>query len=523
MLAAACQYLESRKAAVDALNVFPVPDGDTGTNMSLTLLSAVRMLGQKAPGSLDQVTQWAAQGALLGARGNSGVILSQFFSGVQAICEGIRHMDGALLCKAMESGAELAYKAVMNPVKGTILTVFQESARGMRAGFEAGETDIETLLEAARESAQMALELTPNMLPILKQAGVVDAGGQGFVYILEGFLTELRGEGAAIPMTEKPAPQIRRNIQGYIPYGYCTEFIIQKKDQVLNLEKIKAFLADKGDSQLVVGTPQTCKVHIHTNAPGEVLSFALIHCGGTLHDIKIDNLTEQAMNANLSADMDPKQTVLIAVAAGAGMEEIFRSLGADHIITGGQTMNPSTQDFVDVMDALEAKEYIILPNNANVIMAAEQAGKLWGEGAHVVRTVTMPQGIGALMAFNQELGAADNICKMEEAFKGIVTLEVTRAVRDAEFDAHHIRKGQFLGFIERKLEYIGDSAEDTARELLTRTMGRGNELVTVYYGQDAAESKAQALVQVLLSQFPDIDVEMHQGGQPVYYYLISVE
>ncbi|MDR1206137.1 MAG: DAK2 domain-containing protein [Peptococcaceae bacterium] len=533
MVLSAGRYLGTKKDAVDALNVFPVPDGDTGTNMWLTLSSAARILEPKRLDSLSQLTRDAAQGALLGARGNSGVILSQFFTGVRQACEAAEQMDAAVFCAAMRLGAEMAFRAVMNPVQGTILTVMEEGARGAGLLAEAGETDVEALLKGARDGARSALKRTPEMLPILKQAGVVDAGGQGFVYILEGFLAGLRNreepedgvtEAPVETPAEDPAPAPGKIMKTDILYGYCTEMILRKKTRDLDLESIKAFLSDKGDSLLVVGAADACKIHMHTNVPGEVLSYGLNQCGGTLHDIKIDNLEEQAETAGLFAFAEPKAAVAaVAVAAGKGLEEIFKSLGADYVIAGGQTMNPSIQDFLEVMELLAAKEYILLPNNSNIVMAAEQAAKARKEGVYVVPSVTVPQGISALMAFNPELSAEENFDKMREAVKSVTTLEVTYAVRDADFEDYHIHEGEFLGFVERKLVYVGNSAEDTARALLARVIAPGYEIVTLYYGQDVLEFEARNLAEALSAQFPGMDVEFHQGGQPVYYYLISVE
>jgi DAK2 domain fusion protein YloV len=323
--------------------------------------------------------------------------------------------------------------------------------------------------------------------------------------------------------TRTAAPVPGKITQADIPFGYCTEVILRKKARDLDLESIKAFLSDKGDSLLVVGTADTCKIHIHTNMPGEVLSYGLNQCGGTLHDIKIDNLAEQAETAGIFAFGESKAAAVVAVAAGKGLEEIFKSLGADYVIAGGQTMNPSIRDFLEVMEMLDAKEYLLLPNNSNIVMAAEQAAKARKEGVYVIPAVTIPQGISALMAFNPELSAADNFEKMREAVGNVTTLEVTYAVRDAEFENYHIHEGEFLGFVERKLVYVGTSAEDTARALLARVIAPGYEIVTLYYGQDVPEFEARRLAETLAAQFPEMELEFHQGGQPVYYYLISVE
>ncbi len=533
MIRAASRYLEHRKGIVDALNVFPVPDGDTGTNMSLTLQSAARNLDQvnaEERNHFGARAEAMAQGALLGARGNSGVISSQILSGFATLCREEAAIDGATFVKAMDAGVKAAYKAVMKPVKGTILTVSEGAVTGGIQVLESGVTDIEAIIAGAAAEALKALELTPTMLPILKQAGVVDAGGQGFLFILEGFLACLRGEvlegesAPAIPtlVADDDVENLMVEDQimnpGEITFGYCTEFVIKDKEGQINLDKIRDYLNTLGDCVLVVGNPSVCKVHVHTNEPGKALDF--VTPMGSLHKMKIDNMREEAEKKERLED---KKIGLIAVACGSGVEEVFKSLGVHRIVTGGQTMNPSTQDFVDAINSLSAREIIILPNNGNIILAAEQAAKVCGGIVHVVPTRTVPQGIGALLAFNEEETGGENYRRMKEAAGKIITLEVTYAVRDANYENHEIKKGQILGMVDGKLTLTAEDCREGVLKLFANTIKQEHELVTIYYGQDTTEEEATALGEEIAAQYDWLDIEIHAGGQPLYFYLISLE
>ncbi len=534
MVNTASQYLEKNKAVVDALNVFPVPDGDTGTNMSLTLQSAARSLNSVPAPFADHFGQRAeamSQGALLGARGNSGVISSQILSGFAQVCRTKEAADAQDVVESLEAGVKAAYKAVMKPVEGTILTVSKAAAQGAREAYEGGCRDILELLEGAAAEGLKALELTPSMLPILKQAGVVDAGGQGFLFILKGLIACLKGEELGLGPVEATAPKIGHSedvenlvvedeplAPGEIQFGYCTEFVVKNKDGGIDLDAVRDYLSTLGDCVLVVGTPFVMKVHVHTNQPGKALDF--VTPMGSLHKMKIDNMREEAEKKE---KQEMKKIGLIAVACGTGIEEIFRSLGVHKIITGGQTMNPSTQDFVDAIARLNAREIIILPNNSNVIMAATQAAKVSDRIVHIVPTKTVPQGIGALLSFNEEETGGENARRMTEAAKQIVTLEITYAVRDANYEDHVIKEGDILGMVDGKLALTAPDRRKAALQLFERCLKPQHELITIYYGQDETQEEAEGLAKELSALYGWVDIEVHQGGQPLYYYLISIE
>jgi len=529
LVVAASKYLEKRKSIVDSLNVFPVPDGDTGTNMSLTMASAARSVQQKQEQRIGEAAKTVSYGALMGARGNSGVILSQLLAGFAKQAEGQETLDAQGLAKALESSVQTAYQAVMNPVEGTILTVSKEAARSAQTAAADPAATIESVLEAALQGAAAALAQTPNMLPVLKQAGVVDAGGQGFVFILEGMLKFLAGEEEedttlSFEPEAKKEQQPKVDFAGIpedaLAYQYCTEFILKKKDKDLPLDGIRNFLSDKGDCLLVVGTPETAKIHIHTNHPGKVLDFCTDL--GSLHEIQIHNMSEQSQEMQIKARA-VKHLGLIGVAMGSGLVDIFKSLGVDVVISGGQTMNPSTQDFVEAIDQILAEEVLILPNNGNVILAAEQAAKVASKPVKVVKTRSIPQGIAALMAFNGESDLEQNAIKMEEAGKQVVTIEVTYAVRDAQYEERSISKGQILGLVNDKLVEVGEDVNQVVAKLLEEHLQDGHELVTAYYGEDISDDEAKLLIEELAAQYPDVDFELHHGGQPLYYYMLSLE
>lgn len=533
MIKGAGRYLEFRKSIVDALNVFPVPDGDTGTNMSLTIQSAARnidQVGEDEKAHFGARAEAMAQGALLGARGNSGVISSQILSGFATVCRQEAEIDGALFIRALDAGVKAAYTAVMKPVKGTILTVSEAAVTGGAAVMEEGEDDIAAILEGAIREALKALELTPTLLPILKQAGVVDAGGQGFLFILEAFLGSLRGELTeddsliATPIfndendVENMMVEDQLMNPGDITFGYCTEFVIKNKENVIDMDRIRDYLNTLGDCVLVVGNSGVCKVHVHTNEPGKVLDF--VTPMGSLHKIKIDNMREEMEKMERQ---EAKKIGLIAVACGAGIEEVFKSLGVHRIITGGQTMNPSTQDFVDAINSLSAREIIILPNNGNIILAAQQAAGFCKGIIHVAPTRSIPQGIGALLAFNESDTGGENTRRMTEASGKIVTLEVTYAVRDTVYEDREIRQGQYLGMADGKLILTSDDLREGVLQLFARTLKPEHELVTIFYGEDTDEKEAALLGEKISAAYDWVDIEIHAGGQPLYYYLISLE
>jgi DAK2 domain fusion protein YloV len=533
MVKGASKYLDSRKGIVDALNVFPVPDGDTGTNMSLTLQSAARNVDQVYGDERDHFGARAeamAQGALLGARGNSGVISSQILSGFSTVCRQEGEIGGALFIQALDAGVKAAYMAVMKPVKGTILTVSEAAVEGGARVLEQGEDDIVSILEGAIQDALKALELTPTLLPILKQAGVVDAGGQGFLFILEAFAASLKGE---LPdddsLIAEPKFHDEDDVEnmvvddqlmnpGELTFAYCTEFVVKNKDNAIDLDMIRDYLSALGDCVLVVGNPGVCKVHVHTNDPGKALEY--VTPMGSLHKMKIDNMREEMEKKERE---EAKKIGLISVACGQGIEEVFKSLGVHRIITGGQTMNPSAQDFVDAIQSLSAREILILPNNGNVILAAQQASKLCNGIIHVVPTRSVPQGIGALLAFNEADTGGENARRMAEAAARITTLEVTYAVRDTVFEDQEIREGQILGIVDGKLTVASDDLREGVLGLFEKTLKPEHELVTIYYGEGADEEEAAILGDRISELYDWADIEIHAGGQPLYYYLISLE
>lgn len=526
LIVTASKYLEDRKNLVDSLNVFPVPDGDTGTNMSLTMASAAKAVLQKQDEHIGNCAKQVAYGALMGARGNSGVILSQLFAGFAKRAEGLDSLVPQVFSEALESAVQAAYQAVMNPVEGTILTVAREAFEASREAAVQPDATIDSVLEAAHKGAITALQKTPSLLPVLKQAGVVDAGGQGLVYILEGMLSSLKGldDPGLVIETEEFKPPVAA--VGYasngdvLEYQYCTEFILKKTLNDLPLDTIRKTLTDKGDCLLVVGNSDTAKIHIHTNYPGTVLDYCISF--GSLHEIQIHNMSEQSKEMQLKARAK-KHLGLIAVAVGNGLVEIFKSLGVDIIISGGQTMNPSTENFVEAIENILAEEIIILPNNSNIVLAARQAAKLSGKPVEVINTKTIPQGIAALMAFNAEYDLLANKAKMEEASREVISLEITYAVRDAQFDGHDIQRGQILGIVDGKLVTTGSNVKDTVETVIDGTLRNDHELVTIYYGEGIGEEEAHNLVEYLADKYPGIDFELHFGGQPLYYYLISLE
>jgi len=524
-----CSFLSANKEQVDALNVFPVPDGDTGTNMSLTMNSAVRDLA--GADTAAAVAEAVSTGALMGARGNSGVILSQLFRGFAQGVGDRPELNGAELAAAWLKGVELAYKSVMKPVEGTILTVSKSFAQG--AAQEAkNSADLLQVLQAALAQGQAALDNTPNQLPVLKQAGVVDAGGKGFLLIMEGGLKALRGEITETVQTEpvkaapvgEPGRQDLASLQN-IPFQYCTEVIIKGKD--LRPEEIKAYLADKGDSLLVVGTENLVKIHVHTNHPGEVLEHALSR--GTLHDIKIDNMKEQhretvAAPADVPpADAPQANCAVIAVAAGDGMTTIFTSMGVARVINGGQTMNPSAEDLLTAIQGLSARQILILPNNSNIILTAEQAKSLAGKPVAVVPSKSLPQGLAAMLAFEEPLTLEENLARMSEALGHVKTGEVTYAVRDSVYDGLAIRENDILGLFDGKIACTGGNVDGVVLELAEKMAAAEDELITLFYGNGVAAEAAGQLADRLRLAYPQADVEVHYGGQPLYYYLISVE
>ncbi|MFP5526972.1 DAK2 domain-containing protein [Peptococcus simiae] len=536
MIASAANWLEQKRENVDRLNVFPVPDGDTGTNMSMTMRSADKFVKERADQTqVGDVAAQMAYGALMGARGNSGVILSQILSGISQGLKGKTVAEVSDLVQAFALGADAAYKAVTNPMEGTVLTVVREASEALNRSYKP-DMGAEEALSLFLQAGYASLNRTPDLLPVLKQAGVVDAGGQGLLFIFEGFLAALQGKPAASPVIVEKEPVVEDDFEdtfehffadlNEIIYPYCTEFLVlaDGSHPESPIEALKNYLTNYGDCMLVVGTDDLVKVHIHTNDLGAVFSFASQF--GELTDIKINNMREQnrALQAKGKAQApETSEYVVIAVATGDGLAEVFKSLGASYVIHGGQTMNPSTQDFLDAMEAHPAEHTILLPNNKNIIMTAEQAAKLVDGDVRVIPSRTLPQGLAALMQFLPEQDIDNNASDMEEALANVLSGEITTAVRDTSIEGVDIKKDAFLAILEGKIiaaeKQIGSSLEAIIQKMADNHV----ELITLYYGADIAEDEVNGYVEKLSDQYTDIDFEAYRGGQDVYPYIISAE
>jgi uncharacterized protein len=544
MLLTGNHLLQKNRELIDALNVFPVPDGDTGTNMGLTFNSAVAEIKTSSSNDLGELVAKLNMGALTGARGNSGVILSQLIKGFSDKAHNKKELTVKELWECFQAGVETAYKAVMKPIEGTILTVAREAALGGKEATYKGE--IEDLLEAIYKAGEKALAKTPEQLPALKQAGVVDAGGKGWLLILEGFLLAARGKGISDSeyITDNLTGNITsQNLRSFqqdtspealeLEFNYCTEFIIKGRD--LSENKLKSQLIPLGDCLLVVGSPELLKVHIHSNDPGKALQIGLAH--GTLHQIKIENMAEQhqekffnsseeAIAENLleeKSEVVPiKPLGVLAVAMGEGIGEVLTSLGVDKVIYGGQTMNPSIGDLNEAIKAISAHEIIILPNNSNIILTAQQVANMSDRNIQVVPTKSIPQGISAMMAYNPQGSLVDNSKEMTELTQGVSTGEVTYAVRDSQYDGWDIKAGNILGLLNDKITVVGESPEKVVEDMLSNYIEAG-QLITIYYGEEITADRAEGLINELTAKFPRAEFELHLGGQPLYSYIFSIE
>ena len=545
MFLSGAALLDKNRQAVDALNVFPVPDGDTGTNMSQTILSAVKELGSRTFSGAGDVAAAAAKGALKGARGNSGVILSQILRGFSKALDGADLMDAALLTSALRLGAETAYKAVMKPKEGTILTVIRVIAEEVER--ESAKTDdLDILTRVIIEQGDAILRRTPDMLPVLKQAGVVDSGGKGLMVFFAGFRAALMGEPidtAATTEATAPKPLPGDYVDDHsqleeITYAYCTEFIVShprpdmKDTEVARLRKR---LERIGDCVVVVGDLEIVKVHVHTNEPGKALQMALEL--GELDNIKIDNMLEefrerqaerakQAEEAEeaAAAEAEPNKPFgMVAVALGEGISNIFHDLGVDKVVDGGQTMNPSTDDLLQAVESIHADEVFVLPNNSNIILAAQQAAELASKKVWVVPTKSVPMGISAAVAFMGDVSGEENFAAMQEAAGNVHTASITYAVRDTNFDGYDIHEGDIMGLIDNKLSCVGSNVAEVAKEVLAAMVTDESELITMFYGQDVQAADAEALQGDLEAEYGACDITLYEGGQPLYYYIISVE
>ncbi len=515
--------LTDRYKEVDSLNVFPVPDGDTGTNMYLTLAAAVKEVETLNDiCSIDAVAEAVSRGALMGARGNSGVILSQLFRG---LARGLKNMDKASVkafVQALDEGVKVAYTAVIKPVEGTILTVAREAAaEALKAARK--NLPVKEILKAVCLAAEETLNRTPEMLPVLQEAGVVDAGGMGWLIILQGFRSGLeKGQDTVIEKTgtdySRPAGERLTNmVEGCLRYPYCTEVLIKARDSELNC--LKEILERLGDSLLVVETEEFIKVHIHSAHPGEVLENCLKY--GSLTDIKINNMNEQMAKA--ASPKTDKPYGIVSVAVGEGIKKIMESLGADKVIYGGQTMNPSTQELLRAVEEIDAGTVIILPNNGNILLTAKQVGNLSNKQIRVIPTRTIPQGLAALLAIPPGTGIKEIIQSMADSFNHVKTGEVTYAVRDTKIDGKEIKKGSIIGLYDDKIVETGSEVPTVVLGLLKKMITPEDEVCTLYYGEAVTGPEAENLAVTLAEQFSHLEFEFYAGGQPLYYYIISVE
>jgi uncharacterized protein len=530
MFSAATSWLEKSSADIDALNVFPVPDGDTGTNMMLTMRSTMEEAYRAPDHSAAGVAHAMAKGALMGARGNSGVILSQIWRGLAQGLEDKEAFDAAELAEALEKSAQTAYKGVSNPVEGTMLTVIKDAAAAARTQVDEGNDDIIQVLEAVVAAAGESVANTPRLLKVLKDAGVVDAGGQGIYTLFEGALRYLKGETeqmrlrkpqiivSELPYTA-PSPQVSGIDE--VPYGYCTEFLLKGED--LDAEEIRKRLEKKGESLIVVGDDSAVRIHIHTLTPGNIISIATKL--GTLHQVSIRNMDEQHQDflEMQKEKMPTTDTAVIAVASGDGLNDVFGSLGAAAVVPGGQTMNPSTKDILQIVETTPSDNVIILPNNKNIIATANQVQSLTQKKIKVVPTKTIPQGVVALLAFDYEADFKANAEIMARALASVKTIEITRSVRATRINGLKIRRKQPIGLLDGELIAVGDTELEVVNQLFSRLCLDDAEVVTIYYGAEVEAAEAEEISDSITGQYPKLQVEVIRGGQPHYSYIISVE
>ena len=529
MIISAAASIEIHKQALNELNVFPVPDGDTGTNMSMTIAAASADLRSAEDPALGAAAKIAASAMLRGARGNSGVILSLLFRGISRKLKGQDDCDGVLWADALQEGVDAAYKAVMKPAEGTILTVARLAAAKAREAAQENNY-LEYVHEAALEEAKVALADTVNQNPVLKKAGVVDAGGKGWVFALEAMLSAMRGEDIAAPETVT-ATREQADFSDFntedITFSYCTEFIISREND-RDPDQLRAFLNELGDSLVLVDDEEIIKVHVHTNDPGAALHEAVNY--GSFVTVKVENMrlqhTEKVMSEQELAPKiaEPEKKLgVVSVCAGEGLADVFRNLGVDAIISGGQTMNPSTQDILEAVNTVPAEVVYVLPNNKNIIMAAQQVDGLTPKNVVVIPSKTVPQGVTAMLNFNPEGEAEENTQAMTEALSTVDTMQITYAARNSDFDGYEIHEGDYLAMYGSGLFGTSQDIKVLLKSLAEKVRDDGREYVTIYYGQDIKEKHAQKAADLFADICPDADVNLINGGQPVYYYLISAE
>ncbi|CAM4025098.1 hypothetical protein BAMA_08635 [Bacillus manliponensis] len=544
MIIQGANNLTNNVKLVDALNVFPVPDGDTGTNMNLSMTSGAREVKTNPSSHAGKVGMSLAKGLLMGARGNSGVILSQLFRGFSKSIEQKETVTTVDFANALDAGVETAYKAVMKPIEGTILTVARETGKHAVA-LAKKQSDFVLFMEEVVKEANASLNRTPDLLPVLKQVGVVDSGGKGLVVVYEGFLAELKGEtispeeATQTSMDEMVRAEHHRSVQSQlstedITYGYCTEFMVKLdpekvKEHNFSEQKFREDVSVHGDSLLVVSDDEIVKIHIHAEHPGEVMNYGQRY--GSLINIKVENMREQhtALLDEPTVRVEPQKPVekqsygIVTVAMGSGIKELFESIGATKVIEGGQTMNPSTEDIVKAIEEANAEKVIILPNNGNIVMAAEQAASVVEQEVVVVRSKTVPQGMAAMLAFNPAAAMDENEVSMNEALSHVKTGQITYAVRDTEIDGVEINKDDFMCIAEGKIVSTDTEKLGAAKQLLEAMLDEDSEILTILQGEDASDEEANALVAFVEEKFEDVEVEVHNGNQPLYSFIFSIE
>ncbi|MCM1634825.1 putative enzyme structurally related to dihydroxyacetone/glyceraldehyde kinase [Latilactobacillus sakei] len=543
MMRVAAHRLTKNAEFVNSLNVFPVPDGDTGTNMSLTFQSGAKAVNKNNAQAVGELSKSLAKGLLMGARGNSGVISSQIFRGFSKSMEEKTSLTAQDLADAFTSGVQTAYKAVMKPVEGTILTVAREGAKA-GAKVAAQTDDIGAVVEAVVEGSKKALLKTPELLPVLKEVGVVDSGGQGLVFIYEGFLEGLTGQAPAKDLYTPDEAEMDEMVNANhhqtaqmgteeIENGYCTEIMVAlgdgtTVDREFDYDEFRNHLNGIGDSLLVVADDEVVKVHVHTEHPGTVMAYGQHF--GSLMKIKVDNMrlqhdtiVENDQQATAPVQAEPVDTGIIAISAGAGVAELFRSLGATYILSGGQTMNPSTQDILDAIQAANAKKVILLPNNKNIFLAAEQAAEVAEIPVEIVQSRTIAQGMTALLSFDPSAELQANQAAMTEALDTVISGQVTQAIRDTTLDGLEIKKDDYMGIIDGKIKVSTADRQTAAIEMVQTMLDEDSEIVTIIVGEDGDMTEAEAISDAIMAQDDELEVEIHEGDQPVYPYLISVE
>lgn len=533
MIISASKLLDANRTKIDALNVFPVPDGDTGTNMSLTMQSAVKELKSGNSNSLSSISDAVARGALRGARGNSGVILSQVLKGICTVIKTKEEADTRLFAKAMKNATTVAYSAVSKPKEGTMLTVSRMMSDAAQTAMR--QRDFELFFKEVIEKGEDALAMTPELLSVLKKAGVVDSGGMGLITVFKGMLKGLLGETIESDEEDEEVTSVKtvdetsNNIDiinlGEIEFGYCTEFFIinlKRRTTLADIDKLREYLMTIGDCVLVIGDLEFVKVHVHTNNPGQALSKALTL--GEIDKVKIENMLEQHRQLVKKYEAEKKNMGMLAISQGDGLAEMFRQLMVDRVIEGGQTMNPSASDIADAIAKINAENVFIFPNNSNIILAAEQAKSLVeGKKIYVVPTKNVPQGFAAALAFNPDDTAENNFVSMYHSIENVVTGQVTYAVRTTKMGGFSLKKGDIIGLNSKKILSKATSIEEATLKLIDKLKDESHSLINLYYGKEVTQEDAEAIQAKISEKYPECDVEIYYGGQDIYYYIVSLE